>query len=197
MHSLKILGVTVDDKLTFREHIKNISATAHRLCAITYHAFSTRQPQFLTRVFTAYIRPKLEYAAPVWSPHLKCDIAIIERVLRLFTKRIPQLRDLSYTERLSSMKLSSLTQRRQLLDISLFHKIVHGKSALKLGDFHISASQNRSLRTSGTCLHLPVAHSSLRFNFFSDRSIRQRNSIPDSIVKKNLSTIKRFMTNSI
>ena len=111
VHSFKDLGVTVDDKLTFREHIKNISTTAHRLGAITYHAFSTRQTQFLTRVFTAYIRPKLEYAVPVWLPHLTCDIVIIERVLRLFTKRIPQLRDLSYTERLSSMKVSSLTQR--------------------------------------------------------------------------------------
>ena len=135
VHSFKDLGVTVDDKLMFREHIKNISATAHCLCAITYHAFSIRQPQFLARVLTAYIRPKLEYAASVWSPHLKCDIAIIERVLRLFTKR-----DLSYTERLSSMKLSSLTQRRPLLDISLFHKILYGKSVLKLGDFHISTS---------------------------------------------------------
>ena len=147
MHSFKDLGVTVYDKLTFREHIKNISATAHCLCAITYHAFSTRQPQFLARVFTAYICPMQKYAAPVRSPHLKCAIAIIERVLRRFTKRIPELQDLSYTERLSSMKLSLLTQRRQLLNISLFHKIVHGKSALKLGDCHISASQNRSLRT--------------------------------------------------
>ena len=42
--SFKDFSVTVDDKLTFREHIKNISVTAHRLCAITYHAFSTRQP---------------------------------------------------------------------------------------------------------------------------------------------------------
>ena len=64
VHSFKYIGVTVDDKVTFREHIKNISATAHRLCAITYHAFSTRQPQFLARVFMAYIRPKLEYATP-------------------------------------------------------------------------------------------------------------------------------------
>ena len=45
VHSFKDLGIAVDDELTFREHIKNISATAHRLCAITYHAFS--QPQFL------------------------------------------------------------------------------------------------------------------------------------------------------
>ena len=30
VRSFKDLGVTVDDKLTFREHKKNISATAHR-----------------------------------------------------------------------------------------------------------------------------------------------------------------------
>ena len=44
VHSFKDFSVTVDDKLTFREHIKNISVTAPRLCAITYHAFSTCQP---------------------------------------------------------------------------------------------------------------------------------------------------------
>jgi hypothetical protein len=30
-----------------------------------------------------YVRPLLEYNAPIWSPHLKCDIASIERVLRM------------------------------------------------------------------------------------------------------------------
>ena len=68
VHSFKDFDVTIDDKLTFREHIKNVLATAHRLCAVTYNAFSTRQPQFLARVFTAYIRPKLEYAAPYGHP---------------------------------------------------------------------------------------------------------------------------------
>ena len=94
--------------------------------------FSTRKPKFLTKVFSIYIRAKLKYASTVWCPQIKGDIAKFGRVLLLFTKRIPEFRQLSYAVCLSAMRMHSLAQRRELLDICQLHKIVHGQSALKL-----------------------------------------------------------------
>jgi len=56
---------------------------------------------FRQAYFTS-IRPLLEYASNVWSPHLLMPInSIIERVQRHFTKRTTELRDFSYRGRLS------------------------------------------------------------------------------------------------
>jgi len=47
----------------------------------------------------------------------------IERVQRHFTKRINELRDFSYCERLSILNLDTLEYRRLSSDITLYYKI--------------------------------------------------------------------------
>ena len=53
-----------------------------------------------------YVRPILEYNSVVWSPSLKKDIDLIEKVQRRFTKRLFGLKDLTYKERLVRLNLS-------------------------------------------------------------------------------------------
>ena len=84
-----------------------------------FRAFETRDMCFLIDLFRIYVRPVLEYASHVWYLHLKVDITLIERVQRMFTERIPCLRQLTYDERLSSSKLESLEHRRLYLDLVL------------------------------------------------------------------------------
>jgi hypothetical protein len=64
------------------------------------------------RAFNVYVRPLLEYAACVWSPHRASKIARIERVRRSFTNKLCGLADLSYKDRLSSLGAESLELRR-------------------------------------------------------------------------------------
>jgi len=54
----------------------------------------------LVRAFVVYVRPVLEYNSITWSPHLKQDIMMLEKVQRRFTKRLRRYRNLSYTDRL-------------------------------------------------------------------------------------------------
>jgi len=54
------------------------------------------------------VRPILEYNSVVWSPSLMNDIdliLLIEKVQMRFTKRLCELKDLCYVERLSCFKL--------------------------------------------------------------------------------------------
>ena len=48
----------------------------------------------------------------IWSPHKKKDIKKIERIQIAATKMAPRLRDLSYEERLSKLKLPTLEKRK-------------------------------------------------------------------------------------
>jgi len=74
-------------------------------------------------IFITYIRPLLEYASNVWSPHLLMHINSIKRVQRHFTKRLTELRDFSYRERLSILNLDTLEYHRLSCDLILDYKI--------------------------------------------------------------------------
>ena len=39
------------------------------------------------------IRPKLEYAAVVWSPHMLNDSRKLERTQKIATKMMPEIKD--------------------------------------------------------------------------------------------------------
>ena len=77
--------------------------------------------------YLANVKPKLIYAAPVWSPVVKCAIQFLEHVQRRFTKRLGNLCDTSYYER--SISPNALTPEHQWIvsDVSLLHKCVYGK----------------------------------------------------------------------
>jgi len=49
-----------------------------------------------------YVRPIVEYNSIIWSPSTARDIDPVESVQRLYTKRLPTLKNLSYCERLKS-----------------------------------------------------------------------------------------------
>ena len=92
------------------------------------------------------------------------------------------------------MRMPSL--HREVLDrpIRQLHKIVHGQSALKLSD--ITATSISSLRSAGQSLHYSTAHTSVRNNFFSYRTVRQwnrLNSLPDSTLRQGRFAMKRHL----
>jgi hypothetical protein len=84
--SFKDLGVTIDQSLSFENHIHTICATASQRAALILKCFTSRQPALLIRAFTTYVRPLLEYASCIWSPFKLNLIDKIESVQRHFTK---------------------------------------------------------------------------------------------------------------
>jgi len=89
----------------------------------------------LIRAFIVYVRPILEYNCVVWSPSLKKDIDLIEKVQKRFTKRLRGLKDLLYTERLQRVDLPSLELCRLHLDLTFCYNIVFGQICINFDDF--------------------------------------------------------------
>jgi len=89
----------------------------------------------LVRAFVVYVRPLLEYNSITWSPHLKQEIMMIEKVQRRFTKRFHCYKNLTYRDRLTKLALPSLELRRLHLDLIYCYKIVFGLIKLNFSDF--------------------------------------------------------------
>ena len=68
-------------------------------------------------MFHTYVRPLVENRPQIWSPHLLKDIDTIEKVQKSFTRRIPEMRDLSYDQRLKALSIDSLEQNRIFADL--------------------------------------------------------------------------------
>jgi len=105
--------------MKFSSHINNVTVTrASARANLIHKCFMSKEVSLLRRAFTVYVRPLLEYASCVWSPHLITDIQRLERVQRRFTKRLRGLSILTYKDRLQVLGLQSLESRRLQSDLT-------------------------------------------------------------------------------
>ena len=144
-------------------------------------AFLSRNTCHLIFAYKSFIRPLLEYASPVWSPSLICLNDEIESVQRSFTKRLPGLCYLTHIERLTKLQIQSLEHRRLVADLVTCFNIIHGFSSLQFSDFFKFSNSNRT-RGHNLRLEIPLAKSSIRYNFFANRVIKPWNSLPLNVV---------------
>ncbi len=133
--SCRDLGVIVSHDLSPSEHINAIVQKAQQRANIILRCFVSRDVNLLSRAFIMYVRPLVEYNSVVWSPSLKYEIDLIERVQRRFTKRLPGMESLSYTARLDKLNLVTLELRRLHIDLIMCYKIVFGLIDVKFDDF--------------------------------------------------------------
>ena len=67
----KVLGFTLDQKLTYSIHIHTISVQAHKPLQMIKALTATgwrKQKETLMATYKAVMRPALEYASSIWSP---------------------------------------------------------------------------------------------------------------------------------
>ncbi len=79
----------------------------------------------MKKILCTLIRPQIEYAACIWSPHIKKHVKKVERVQRLATRMIPGFKELYYEERLRKLRLTTLEERRTRGDMITMYELVN------------------------------------------------------------------------
>ena len=102
----------------------------------------------MRKILTTVVRPRLEYAAVVWSPHMKKDVKKLEKIQRTATRMVPELKDLEYEDRLKERRLLTLQDRRERGDLITMYKIISGKEKIDRQDLMI-LTEDASRRTRG------------------------------------------------
>lgn len=115
VRSTKLLGVTVDDQLTWKQHVSNIVRSASFKIYMLRRLRSLGTPtEELRGVYLTFILPKLMYASPAWSSSLTLtQQQQLERVQKRAFRVImgPAYRD--YEHALSHLSLPRLSARHR------------------------------------------------------------------------------------
>ena len=96
-------------------------STANRLLGMLTKTFMG-DVDIWKSLYVSLVRPHLEFASTVWSPHLAGDIAMLEKVQERASKIPLELRNLPYDERLKVWGISSLRERRIRRDLIQMYK---------------------------------------------------------------------------
>lgn len=127
--TVRDLGIWLDSKMLFSEHIDHITKKAYRNLGFLIRSCKPfRNTHSLKVVYFAYCRSILEYASAIWSPQYGVYINRIERIQKLFIKHLnykTRRQSASYEEDCRHYSLMTLESRRELLDMSLLHDIVN------------------------------------------------------------------------
>ena len=133
----KDLGVVRSECRLYRDHVAGVATSCSRLAGMIRRAFKTRNTDLLWMAFQVYVKPKIMYASSEWSPLLKCDVTAIERIQRRFTKALPGLTQLSYEQRLKTLKTLSLEQSKNMADLVFVYRCLHHLCDINLQDVSI------------------------------------------------------------
>lgn len=196
--TIKDLGIMIDSKLTFKDHVSYIVSKASAQLGFVFRfAKKIKDIYCLKSLYCSIVRPILEYSSVVWSPYYQNEIQRIETVQRKFIRfalRHLRWRDPlnlpSYSSRCQLINLDSLEARRNVAKACFIGDLLQGNmdcpALLNMLDIN---TRRRNLRThsffnlsvtrTNYSLHEPVRSMSRLFNqcyFVFDFNVsRERN----------------------
>lgn len=134
--SVKYLGVHINTNLKWNTHVSKITAKANRTLGILKRNLKGAPKKTKLLAFNSMVKPILEYASQVWSPHTIGLSNILEKVQNNALRWIFWLnkRD-SITECRERNEILSLSDRRDELDTLFLRKVEAGLYNIQLNEY--------------------------------------------------------------
>ena len=166
-------------------HISEISSKATKTLGFLRRnlAFAPKSSKEVAYKTLAW--PKLEYAAPFWSPYSKLQINQVEKVQRTAARwTCRRWRNTSsVSEMLDELEWPSLEARRNRSSLLLFHKIHSGTVSIEKEKYLTTAHSLKSTRASHSAQYCRnQTYSDVLKNSFFPRTIPQWNDLSPQVV---------------
>lgn len=177
----KDLGITIDQKLNFQEHINTQVKKANQKVGMINRTFKYLNKDMFLALYKSLIRPHLEYGSTVWSVINKREAILIENVQRRATRLLKNLQHYTYGERLLILGLPTLEYRRIRSDLVETYKILNGIDKVECEN-NIFPQRVSNTRGNQQKIFKKHCRTNKRKYSFSQRIVDNWNSLPDNVV---------------
>ena len=96
----KDLGVVFNKNLNMSRQCALVAWKASGILGSIRRGAASRERKVIVPLYSALVRPHLEYCVQVWSPQTRKDVELLKRVQRRATKMIRERENLSFEDRL-------------------------------------------------------------------------------------------------
>ena len=182
VQSGKYLGVTVNNRLSWDEHVQNTSGKGFITLGFLRRNLGRSTPKVKATAYTALVRPILEYASTVWNPHHMTSIRSLEGVQRRAARFVFNCySDNSpgcVTSLLDQLRWEPLELRRTKSSLLMCYKATNHLIAINPENHYTSGDK----RTRGSRnLRQVRAQKDVYHHSFFPRSIREWNRLPEEV----------------
>ena len=119
------MRVILQNILSPEKHIDKIFGDIFMMLRNLLTAFYFLEKDMMRKIIKLIIIPKLEYAEVLWSPHKKKHALILERIQKITTKTVPELKDSLCEEKLKEMQLNTNASGRESEKLTAVYELIN------------------------------------------------------------------------
>ena len=195
--SEKDIGVMIHESLKPSLHCAKAAAKANAVLGQISRAVLYRDSNTFVRLYLVYVRPILEYCIQAVGPYFEADKLCLEKVQMRAVNMVSNIARGTYEEKLKSLNLTTLEERRWRGDMIQTWRIMTGKDRVEVEtwfDLEADRAREGATRTRNALSHHAIRPREFRYRergeFFSNRVVRHYNELPNTV--KQSATVNAF-----